>query len=291
MGNHSMINASGVTWVSFSSIKNYLQCPRSYYYANVYKDPKTNHKISTVSPSLALGQVVHEVLEELSALPANQRFTKSILDRFQEKWKAVRGTLGGFTSEAQETEYKSRGEQMLKRVQSNPGPLANLAIKLTDSLPHYWLSETDQIKLCGKIDWLEYLPDTDGVHIIDFKTSKSVQESESLQLPIYLLLSSHVQKRQVEKTSYWYLGLDPNPREQQMPNLEQAETDILKIAQDIRLARKLQRFPCKRSGSSCPFCLPYQAIINGQATFVGTGGYNQDLYLLPETEKTSSVIH
>ena len=176
----------------------------------------------------------------------------------------------------------------------NPGPLANLAIKLADNLPSYWLSDVDQIKLCGKIDWLEYLPDTDEVHIIDFKTSKSTQESESLQLPIYVLLTSHVQKRAVKKTSYWYLGLHDAPVEQPVPDLKQAEQDIGKIAQEIRLARKLNRFPCKRASATCSFCSPYEAIIEGKAIFVGTGIYQQDLYMIPrssEDEGSSSLIH
>lgn len=271
-----------------------MQCPRSYYFANVFRDPKTNHKIATVSPSLALGQIVHEVLEELSAKPAQKRFDKPLTDEFLKKWNSVTGVLGGFSSEAQENEFRSRGIEMLRRVQLNPGPLGNLAIKLADNLPSYWLSEVDQIKLCGKIDWLEYLPDTDEVHIIDFKTSKSVLESESLQLPIYVLLTSHVQKRSVKKTSYWYLGLQDSPVEQTMPDLIKAEQEIKKIAQEIRLARKLNRFPCKRADTPCSFCSPYETILAGKATFVGTGIYHQDLYMIPrasEAQDNSSLIH
>jgi ATP-dependent helicase/DNAse subunit B len=65
---------------------------------------------------------------------------------------------------------------------------------MKEDLPHYWLSEDDGIILCGKIDWLQYLPDTDSVHIVDFKTSKNKEKANSLQLPIYLLLVSNTQK-------------------------------------------------------------------------------------------------
>ncbi len=289
-----MTSFAETTWISFSSMRNFLQCPRSYYYANVFRDPKTNHKIAIVSPPLALGQIVHEVLEELSGLPAQKRFDKPLTEIFSQKWNSVSGKLGGFTSETQENEYKSRGFEMLRKVQSNPGPLANLAIKLADNLPSYWLSVADQIKLCGKIDWLEYLPDTDQVHIIDFKTSKSAQENESLQLPIYVLLTSHVQKRTVKKTSYWYVGLHDAPVEQPEQDMVKAEQAIVKIAQEIRLARKLNRFACKRAGSACSFCSPFEAIIEGRAIFVGIGGYNQDLYMISqsgEDQSDSSFIH
>ena len=58
-------------WVSHTSISDFLQCPRAYYLKNVYKDPKTRHKIQLMSPPLALGQVVHSVLESLSILPGS----------------------------------------------------------------------------------------------------------------------------------------------------------------------------------------------------------------------------
>ena len=70
---------------------------------------------------------------------------------------------------------------MLQRVIKHPGPVAKLAVKIKQDLPYYWLSEEDNIILCGKIDWLEYLPDQDGVHIIDFKTSKYDEAPQSLQ--------------------------------------------------------------------------------------------------------------
>jgi ATP-dependent helicase/DNAse subunit B len=288
------MNFAETTWISYSSIKNFLQCPQSYFYANVYRDPKTNHKISPVSPPLSLGQVVHEVLEELSTLPAQKRFDKPLTEKFLQKWKLVSGIQGGFANPNQEETFKQRGIDMIHMVQHNPGPLANLAIKLADALPSFWLSQADQIKLCGKIDWLEYLPDTNEVHIIDFKTSKSTQEIDSLQLPIYVLLTSNVQKRAVKKTSYWYLGLHEKPLEQEMPDMVSAKLAIEKVAQEIRLARKLNRFPCTRAGSNCPYCLPYQSIIEGKATFVGTGGYNQDLYMIPPLSNDDSeteLIH
>src|SRR3989338_4517432 len=84
--------------------------------------------------------------------------------------------------------YKKRGEEMLSYLGQNPGPLKNLAVKIKMDLPYYYLSEQDNIILCGKIDWLEYLPESDSVHIIDFKTGRGEEDKDSLQLPIYHLL-------------------------------------------------------------------------------------------------------
>ena len=54
------------TWVSHSSIGDFLKCPRAYYLHNVYKDPGTRRKINIVNPALSLGVAVHEVLEGLA---------------------------------------------------------------------------------------------------------------------------------------------------------------------------------------------------------------------------------
>ncbi|PWU22949.1 hypothetical protein C5B42_04770, partial [Candidatus Cerribacteria bacterium 'Amazon FNV 2010 28 9'] len=144
-------------WVSHTSIADFLQCPRAYYLKNVYKDPKTGHKIQVTAPPLALGQAVHEVIESLSVLPTDRRFEEDLLPKFEAAWRKVSGKKGGFTDQNVEASYKNRGEAMLARVRTNPGVLRNKAIKIKKDLPHFWLSAQDNIMLCGKIDWMEYL--------------------------------------------------------------------------------------------------------------------------------------
>ncbi|KKU87195.1 MAG: hypothetical protein UY16_C0035G0009 [Candidatus Gottesmanbacteria bacterium GW2011_GWA2_47_9] len=70
------------TWVSHTSIADFLNCPRAYYLRNVYRRPETNHKIQLVSPPLSLGSAIHEVLESLSVLPTKVRFTEPLLSKF-----------------------------------------------------------------------------------------------------------------------------------------------------------------------------------------------------------------
>jgi ATP-dependent helicase/DNAse subunit B len=192
-------------WVSHSSISSFLECPRSYFLKNVYKDPKTNHKIKLMSPPLALGQAVHEVVESLSEIKTDLRFSTPLLEKFETVWKKVSGKLGGFFDKDTEYKYFERGKAMLSRIQKNPGPIKDLAIKINQDLPYFYLSEADNIILCGKIDWLRYFPDSDTVEIIDFKTSKNEESDDSLQLPIYHLLATHCQNRPVTAASYWYL--------------------------------------------------------------------------------------
>lgn len=266
-------------WVSNSSINDYLTCPRLYFLRNMYKDPITRHKVNIINPSLALGQTVHEVLEALSVLPAQERFSKSLLAHYEQAWEKVTGKLGGFHNTEQEEHTKIRGAKMLERVMEHPGPLLNKAIKIKQDLPYYYLSNDENIILCGKVDWLEYLPEDDSVHIIDFKTGKHDESVASLQLPAYTLLVANCQSKKTSKASYWYLDRDDEPVEISLPSLEKSYELLLDAAKKVKAARETNSFLCPKNG--CFACRPFEAIIHKKAEFVGTSGYNQDLYILP----------
>lgn len=266
-------------WLSYSSISDYLKCPRGYYLRNMYRDPKTNRKISIMSPALALGQTVHDVLDELSNLPQEDRFKTPLLDRLAARWKKVTGKLGGFTSKEEEDSYYERAKTMLERVMKNPGPLSGKAVKIRQELPYYFLSEEDNIILCGKIDWLEYIEESDSVRILDFKTGKFDEDEDSLQLPIYYLLVTKCQNRPIAGVRYWYLNRDDAPIDATLPRYDESEKRVLEIAKKIALARKLDRFVCK-SKDGCAFCRPFEAVVAGKATHIGVNDFNQDLYIL-----------
>lgn len=265
-------------WVSNSSISDYLRCPRLYYLRNVYKDPISRHKINIINPSLALGQIVHEVLEALSKLKVEERFTVSLLTTYNSLWEKVEGKLGGFTDKDEEVNTKNRGAAMLQRVIDHPGPLLNKAVKIPDDLPHYFLSIEENIILCGKIDWLEYIPTNNSVNIIDFKTGKNEESPSSLQLPIYLLLVHNLQKRHVSIASYWYLERDNEPLEVKLPSVDEANKIVLEAAMLVKNARINGEYLCPKGG--CFACRPFEKILRKEAEFIGTGGYNQDLYIL-----------
>lgn len=265
-------------WLSHSSINNFKHCPRAYYLSSIYRDPRTGHKISLITPSMALGSAVHEVLESLSILPTEKRFEVSLIERFQTAWKKVSGQMGGFGDAATEESYKKRGEDMLRRVMAHSGPLAEKAVKIKMDLPQYWLSEEDGLMLCGKLDWLQYLEADDAVHIIDFKTGVGEEAVDSLQLPIYYLLAHNCQSREVKKASYWYIGRDDLPIEKKLPDLVKSKELVMKVGKEMKLARQLERFKCPAGEGGCKHCLPLEKILRGEATFVGEGDYKTDLY-------------
>ncbi len=264
-------------WVSSSSISDFLKCQRLYYLRNVYKNPTTNHKINIISPSLTLGQAVHVVLEALSVLDFDKRFNESLLDKYDVVFSKSAGKIGGFRNKEEEWEVLERGRSMLKRVIAHPGPLLQKAIKINKELPNYYLSVEDNIILCGKVDWLEYLSD-DTLHIIDFKTGRNDEKQDSLQLPIYYLLVENCQNRRVTQSSYWYLDRDDKPMGQELPDRELSYNRVLDIAKKIKETRLKGEYLCLKGG--CFACLPFEEILEGKAEFVGVGGYSQDLYIL-----------
>jgi hypothetical protein len=276
-------------WVSHSSLSDFINCPRAYYLKNVYKDPQSGRKIQLVGPALVLGLAVHQVLESRSKLPVAERFKQSLLEQYEEVWQLFCGREGGFVSDEQELRYKERGAQMLRNVMANPGPVGKLSVKVKEDLPYYWLSEADDIILCGKIDWLEYVPESDGVRIIDFKTGKHRENDGSLQLPIYRLLVHNVQHRAVVGASYWYLEQPDGLIDKELPDLEAAHEQVLSLAKQVKLARKLERFKCPEGSGGCRYCQPYEAIIRQEAEYISTRD-RRDVYSLSSEKSEAGVF-
>jgi len=273
------------TWVSHTSLSDFLNCPRAYYLRNVYRRPDSNHKIQITTPPLSLGSAVHEVLESLSVLQTRERFSEPLLLKFDLAWEKYHGRTGGFFNMDTEYQYKKRGQEMVKRVEKNPGPLSTLAVKINMDYPYYYLSEEENIILGGRIDWLQYLKDSDSVKVIDFKTGRREEDSDSLQLPIYVLLSKNCQKREVTGAAYWYLESSDTPVEKTLPDLKNCEKEILEIARKIKVSKALDKLKCPTSG--CKYCEPYEKIFRNEAEFVGINSYGQDCFILPQQTEES----
>ena len=270
-------------WVSHSSIGDFLKCPRLYFLRNVYKN-ENGRKINITTPALSLGQVVHETLEGLLKYKAEERFKKPLEESFEEEWKKVFGKQGGFRNEQEEKEIKERGRSMILRVAKNPGLLARKTVKLppvnNDMPPNFFLSETENIILNGKIDWLEYIEENDSIRVIDFKTGRNEEKENSLQLPIYLLLLNNLQKRKVSGAAYWYLERDDEPVSVNLPDAKKAFENVLEIAIKVKIAREKKEFNCPRGEGGCFACRPFEKILKGEAEFVGVRGYGQEMYIV-----------
>ncbi len=272
------------TWVSHSSMGDFIKCPRAYFLHNVYKDPKSKRKINIVNPALALGVAVHEVLEGLDRFKAGERFNHSLEEDLEKSWKKVSGKWGGFHSEEEENETKARALSMIDRVVKNQEPLQTKIVKIKEAEggmpPNFYLSEEENIILCGKIDWLIWKPEDDGVHILDFKTGKHEESEGSLQLPIYQLILKNLQKRKVTGASYWYIDKDDKPIDVELPGLDESFKKVYEVAIEVKKAREKAEFKCPKGESGCFYCLPFEKILRGEATYIGMGEMRQDLYML-----------
>jgi ATP-dependent helicase/DNAse subunit B len=270
-------------WVSHSSMGDFLKCPRLYYLHNVYKDSATGRKMSIVTPHMSLGVAVHEVLESLADVSADARMERDLLAHYEKIWDTISGIRGGFASESEEMEFKSRGIAMLQNVKKDPRMLVNKRIKLPRETmnPNFFLSDEHNIILNGLIDWIEYLPETDSLHIVDFKTGKKLEEDSSLQLPIYLLLCNALQKRAVTRASYWYLESD-TVVEKSLPDAQEAYEDVLAVALRVKNARATNDMKCPKGADGCIHCRPYELILarDPRAKSVGVGQFKQDMYVV-----------
>ena len=282
-------------WISHSSIRDFLSCDRLYYLKNVFKDPISRRKINIVSPHLSLGVAVHKVIEDLKKIKSDERekeIKENLLNNFQKEWKKYTGKKGGFKNEDEEKSFYIRGEEMIKKVIESPKILLNKIIPQEyfykgDMIPNYYLSEEENIILCGSIDWIEYLSETDSLRIIDFKTGRNDEDGDSFQLPIYYLLLSNLMKENSKKiyniseSAYWYLDHD-NKKENQNKNekahnefhikkideekikeIEIVKDKILEIGIKMKNLREGGVFVCKNEkeiGEGCRYCRDFERI-------------------------------
>lgn len=270
-------------WVSHSSIGDFLKCPRLYFLRNIYKT-KDGRKITLASPFLSLGTAVHDTLEGLANYKAEERFLRPLETAFEENWKKISGKTGGFKTEEEENEAKERAKKMLLMVAENPGPLARKTIKIKNGensiLPSFYLSKEENVILCGKIDWIEYVEKDDSVKIIDFKTGKNDEDGKSLQIPIYIMLLNALQKRKVSGAAYWYLDRYNAPSDVLMPDIFSAKHKILSFAGLIKTAKENNNFECKRGAGGCFACGPYEKILKNEAEFIGISQDNKEIYII-----------
>jgi hypothetical protein len=258
-------------WISHSAISAYERCPHLYYLEYQYRNPETGNRIQITNPYLALGSAVHETIEGLLDVPIKERTKISLEERFHKIFEDYRGTKGGFLSQKKEKDFYERGVKMVKRVEESLF-LNRLSIKMKAKLPSMNLLG-DDVKLVGSIDWIEKLEDG-SAHIIDFKTGKSKENGDSLQLPIYVILAKNNISEKVEKVSYWYLESDEEPVEQEIKNVEESLALLKEKAAIIKKAVEENNFPCNYP-SGCFACKDYEKIFNGEAEKIKTENNHQ----------------
>lgn len=263
-------------FLSPSSLADFEKCPQLYYLRNVYRSPR-GLKIQIINPNLALGQTVHDVLDQFLRLLPEQR-TKDELDRiFESIWSNTGGEKGGYISDDEEESFKKRGREMINRFWNNKHFQTTEAVKI----PNFPKAELgNDLILTGKLDWVEQTPE--GVKIIDFKTGKNEERSDSQQMPIYAYLVSQVLNINKIIACYWYLDKDEDLTACSLPDLEKTLAYLRKMGEIIKMVRQTNSFKCQSGRESCWACRDMLAISQGKGKLVSIDPVNrkQEIYIL-----------
>lgn len=265
-------------YVSLTSLKDFLKCPRSYYLKNIYKDPKSGFRIQIASPYLTLGSTVHDSVKWYLDTGRSASI-EELKKKYRNFWLKYRGKRGGFISDEEEGNFGRRGLKMLDNFFTNVQNLEKSAPNIT--FPKFNLIEN--IVLIGNFDFIGEKEDR-TLHVVDFKTGSN-DEKDPIQLYIYAILAEANLEKKVSAASFWYLDREDRPREIVLDPLE-PKLEWLKIkALEIKKAINKNEWKCIKSdapnGASCRDCKDYQAILDEKGEFQFTDyRYKKDVYFL-----------
>lgn len=261
-------------FISYTGLKDFLKCPRSYYLKNRYRNADTNYRIQIPSAHMTLGSLVHDAIKWY--LQTNRTASyEDVVKKFRNHWGKYRGKRGGFKSLEEEAIFGKRGLQMLDNFMKN-------AAALGPNLPAFDfmnLKVDEKIVLTGKLDFLGNLED-ETLHVLDFKTGIK-EEDDPIQLHTYAILAEANLQKPVSKISYWYIDKDVGPKEAVLDNLEVKLEWIKKKCKGIEEAISEGKWVCVKGEDLCYDCKSYQAIVDGKGEFLFTDeDFKKDIYFL-----------
>lgn len=265
-------------FISYTSLSDFLKCPRSYFLKNIYKNPDTNNRIQLASPYLSLGSTVHDSVKwflELEEKPTLEELIK----KYRDIWPKFTGKRGGFSSREEEGAFGKRGLAMLENFFNNWKVLGKLAPTIT--FPKYTLLEN--IVLIGNFDFVGEREDG-TLQIVDFKTG-SKDEDDATQLYIYAILAEANFEKKVTACAFWYLDREDQPSEIVLDLLEPKLEWLREKALELKQALEKNEWVCIKAslleGGLCRDCKDYQAIVEGKAEFQFTDfRYKKHVYFL-----------
>lgn len=266
-------------FLSYTSLKDFLQCPRTYFLKNIYRDPKTGFRIQIASPYLSLGSTVHDSVKWYLDLKG-QITTDQLEEKFRNLWLKYRGKRGGFESLEQEGDFGRRGLKMLDNFFKNAGKLE----KTTHQVDFPKLNLFEDVILMGNFDFVGERQDG-TLHVLDFKTGAN-DEKDPMQLYIYAILAEANLGKEVSSASFWYLDRDDEPREIVLDSLEPKLEWLIEKGKELKEAIKEGNWVCIKGPAPdgaglCKECRLHQAIIDGKGEFQFSDyRYKKDVYYL-----------
>lgn len=261
-------------YISYTSISDFLKCPRTYYLKNIYRDPKTGNRLQLASPYLSLGSTVHDAAKWYLDMGGQVTF-EQLDGKFRNLWLKYRGKRGGFASKEEEAVFGKRGLKMLSNFFKNAGKLERKTHKMDFPKLHLF----EEVVLMGNFDFVGEMQDG-SLHVLDFKTGAK-DEKDPLQLYIYAILAEANLGKKVARASFWYLDREDKPRQIVLDLLEPKLEWLKEKAKEVKQAREEGMWVCKNGEE---LCRDYQAIIDGKGEFQFTDfRYKKDVYFLPKS--------
>ncbi len=231
-----------ISYLSFSQIEAFNNCPLQYRYRFLQKIPVPQRAAQS------FGDSVHKTLRDFyEKLKIGQKVNKNdLLSLFENNWSSL-----GYENKAHEVKTKKEGIKMLEEFYKR----ADLKIVPKDLEKSFSLKMTPDLKIVGKIDRID--ENNGKLEIIDYKTGKVSQQKDidqSLQMTIYALAISdkefYHQKPEDLLLSFYFLETQEKKSTQRTtPDLEKAKEGIIEKAKEIAKSD----FPAK-PGPLCAFC-------------------------------------
>lgn len=255
--------------LSPSAINTYKQCPRKFFYQYILK-LKTKPSIH-----LTRGKAVHSALENFFKIDP-QVLTKEgmefemktiLLDFFRQEWVALKSELNSLGMEIHDQIfYYNESKKMLevwienfaRRIKKEmEGKSLTDAFKyLTPITEKHYHSQTHSVR--GFIDAIHEFED--GVHILDYKTSKKDDMSDAyrLQLAIYALLYEEEHGVKPKRVGINFLKFGEKYIEVDDLLIQEA-AEAIKDIHEKTSTKEMQNYPkhitplCKWSTGQCDF--------------------------------------
>ena len=252
-----------------SKLNMFTSCPKSYefYYLDpIYSVMKGDLKRlpQNIYSFFTLGKAVHNALTLFFHSLPEQRTKDSLKEHLKETWRSEAmknknpplGQWGGF--ETLEEERQSYGEalKMLDNFIEMLEEDFEIEYLPTDDFYHSIKDYQDLITplsndfdISGKFDLVAR--ESDGLHIVDFKTGKR-EEENPFQLRFYKILAEEKFKKPVNKASFYFLKTG-NKKEFDLEKEkgEEIKAEILGKIDEIAGTENFEARPSKL----CKFCL------------------------------------
>ena len=234
-----------ITYVSYSQISSFQNCPLQYKYRYIIKIPVP------ASAALVFGDTIHRTIQafyemvKLGTHPSREELLR-LLDTH---WSSL-----GFANRAYEEKMKRRGIELLGGFYDKSYDPGIIPTSLEES---FKIKITPDLTLGGKIDRID--THADGtIEIIDYKTGtapKARDVQKDPQLSVYALSATtgnEIYFKEPEKvivSFYFFEDQSKISATRTKEELEQTKTDIAAIAREISTSSFLPT-----PGKHCDYC-------------------------------------